>query len=302
LEPDVRRLRGDGLLVGGSLQTLELDGRTRRYHVCDIRKPGVSDPAPLLIVLHGRYGNSSRIQMETGLSALAGRSGFVAVYPEGVKRSWADGRGISGADLLGVQDTVFLDLMLSNLERCIPVDPAAIFLAGHSNGGFMAQRMAVEFPGRFAAVGIVAASLSYFLSGKLTPRAGVPILFIHGTADPVIPFPGKGRGEGKTLPVEASVRRWALCNGCGGEATIDKQGTLSAGMSYQVLRFGPRDASKPAVLYRIDGAGHDWPGSPAPSKSRVFGPFCPDLQASRIVMDFFLRLSGGVYSHPISPQ
>ncbi len=233
------------------------------------------------------------MRKETVLSAMAGRAGFAVVFPEGVKRSWADGRGISPADRLGVRDTVFLDRVLDRLPDLLPGGAGMVFLAGHSNGGFMAQSLALAFPGRFAALGVVSAALSSEQAEKLRPEAAVPILFMHGTADPVIPYDGIKRSEGGTLPAEETARRWAVCNACGEAVTVEEGGVLQAGMSFQALRYGRSGASHPVLLYRIDGAGHDWPGTHAPSTSGLFGPVCGGLPASRILLDFFERIRKG---------
>ncbi len=230
------------------------------------------------------------MEKETGLCTMAGRAGFAVVLPEGAKRSWADGRGISPADRLGVRDTVFLGRILDRLEELLPKGAGEVFLVGHSNGGFMAQRLAVEFPGRFAALGLVAAALSVEQAERLRPEAAVPILFMHGTADPVIPYGGIQRPEGGTLSAEETARRWAVCNACGQAVTIEEQGGLQAGMSFRALRYGRPDATSPVLLYRLEGAGHDWPGTRAPSTSGLFGPVCIDFPASRILMDFFERV------------
>jgi len=270
--------------------TLHLDGRLRRFHLYVPPGGRSCDPCPVLVLLHGRYGSAARIQKETGLATLAGRAGLAVVVPEGVKRSWADGRGLSPADRLGIRDTVFLGRVLDMLQDLLPGKVGEVFLAGHSNGGFMAQSLAVEFPGRFAALGIVAAALSHEQAARLRPEAAVPILVMHGTADPVIPYSGIQRPEGGTLPAEETARRWAVCNACGETVTIEAKGDLRAGMSFRALRYGRPDVSHPVLFYRIEGAGHNWPGTRVPSTSGLFGPVCVDLPASRILLDFFEQI------------
>ncbi len=50
--------------------------------------------------------------------------------------------------------------------------------------------LAIERSHKFAAVAVVAASLSEWLASRFTPSSLMPIVFIHGTADPVTPYVG----------------------------------------------------------------------------------------------------------------
>ena len=65
--------------------------RTYLFHV----PPGL-DPAkkpwPLVIALHGRLGDGASQEHLTGLTKLSDSEGFLVVYPDGVDRSWNDGR------------------------------------------------------------------------------------------------------------------------------------------------------------------------------------------------------------------
>jgi phospholipase/carboxylesterase len=70
-----------------------------------------------------------------------------------------------------------------------PVDPKKIVPIGFSQGGVMAYDLALRDPGRFAGL----AALSSWLPGLLaedlpkTPeQEGLPVLIVHGTADPML--------------------------------------------------------------------------------------------------------------------
>jgi poly(3-hydroxybutyrate) depolymerase len=55
----------------------------------------------VVLVLHGGGGDGSGMRRLSGFDAAADRYGFVAVYPDGYRRSWADGCGASAADRAG---------------------------------------------------------------------------------------------------------------------------------------------------------------------------------------------------------
>ncbi len=67
---------------------------------------------------------------------------------------------------------------------------------------------------RQAAVSVVTASLSEWLASRFTPGRPMPILFIHGTADPVTPYEGGMQpGGARVLSVEDTVKIWVCFNG-----------------------------------------------------------------------------------------
>jgi polyhydroxybutyrate depolymerase len=44
-------------------------------------------PAPLVVVLHGGFGNGAQAERAYGWDAEADRFGFVVAYPDGIRRS-----------------------------------------------------------------------------------------------------------------------------------------------------------------------------------------------------------------------
>src|SRR5690606_38118732 len=90
-----------------------------------------------------------------------------------------------------------------------------VFATGISNGGFFSQYLAKKLPGKIAAVASVAATVPrcYLNYGQSKP---VPVLFILGTKDPLVPYEGgmvAGKGvfsknRGEVLSADESVRYW----------------------------------------------------------------------------------------------
>ena len=245
----------EGVVVSGGLK------RRYRLHV-PAGEMDPSTPIPLIVALHGRYTNGHTLRRETGFDEIADRKRFLVVYPDGFKRSWADGRGITPADRRRVNDVEFLNLLIRGLRYKFPIDDRRIFVVGYSNGGFMAQRWAVETPGRLAAMAVVSASISGATAREITPLNAVPVLFMHGTGDQIIPYGGRKAAGGKAvLPVETAVKLWAAANGCG---TIpDRKDALGRGGDRRlcILIYGSPDKTRQVRLYRIPGGDHAWPGS-----------------------------------------
>ena len=260
----------------------------RRYHIHIPSNYDISSAFPLLIVLHGRLGTGKKMIKQTGFNRIADREGFIVVYPEGFKRGWADGRGITHADKQGVDDVAFIDQLIKVLQEKISIDHTRIYVAGHSNGGFMTQRLAIERSHKFTAVAVVAASLSEWLASRFTPGRPMPILFIHGTADPVTPYVGdRPPGGARVLSVEDTVKKWAHFNGCNKSPEVQEIHGINGSTLVSVFTYLSCQNHSQVKLYRLEGGGHVWPGEPEGLSSSGVGKLSSEIDASEEVWEFF---------------
>src|SRR6185369_1430495 len=100
-----------------------------------------------------------------------------------------------------------------------------------SNGAMFSTLLACRLPGRLAAIAPVAGVNVTRVCGRATPR--VSVLAFHGTADPVVPYPGGPLlggslpllGDIEATPVDDVVARWAAFDGC---ASSPEQTTVAA--------------------------------------------------------------------------
>jgi hypothetical protein len=76
---------------GETRLTIDVSGRTRSFVL--FQPVGLSASVPLVIALHGRLGTGSGMEKLTHFEAIAEREKFLLIYPDGVKKSWNDGRG-----------------------------------------------------------------------------------------------------------------------------------------------------------------------------------------------------------------
>jgi|GEM_PF-3805182 len=95
----MRRGGGDaGRLAAGEIASGGLR-RTYYLHVPSTYDAGV--PTPLVIALHGHFGNGRNMEGQSHFTAIADRSGFIVVYPDGIDRGWNDGRlGANGISMM----------------------------------------------------------------------------------------------------------------------------------------------------------------------------------------------------------
>ena len=247
------------------------------------------DPAPLVVALHGGGGAGIGIAAFSRMNVVADRRGFVVVYPDGVERSWADGRGITDADRAGVDDVRFVSDLIDLLAQRHPIDPGRVFAAGISNGGTMALRLGCELSDRFAAVGVVAASMPATLVRTCAPTRPVSLVLMHGMEDRLMPF---GGGEvmsnrGAVIGAAATVRRWAELNGWASEPrAMSLPAVVDDGTSIVRESF----AGPPGIdveLYAIEGGGHTWPGGLRFASVGQLGRTTRNLDASETIWRFF---------------
>jgi polyhydroxybutyrate depolymerase len=156
--------------------TLQVDGRERTYTYHAPSGYDGTHRVPLVLALHGRLGQGSGEERLSHLDRTSDEHGFLAVYPDGLDRSWADGRGGTSSDRKGVDDVKFLSNLIDRMEHDYKVDASRIYATGMSKGGFMSGRLGCEMSNRITAVAIVAASLSETVAANCHPScAGVGI-------------------------------------------------------------------------------------------------------------------------------
>ncbi|XDD47061.1 PHB depolymerase family esterase [Leptospira sp. WS39.C2] len=241
-----------------------LDGVKRSYLVHYPKKwDGL--PIPLLVALHGRFGNGISMMKQTKLNEVADEKGFIVIFPDGYKRSWADGRGSSPADEASINDVVFIESIVKRMVAEGSVDPKSVFLVGHSNGGFMAQRLAIEKPELWKGVMSVAAQLSvaHLKTKQNFKNHPVSVGIMAGTEDPLVPYSGGYVRDGKEiLSVADSILRWKEWNGC--NESIDKKTKdfIEDGNTLVINfeRYEQCADNKIVTLIRLNGLGHSWPG------------------------------------------
>ncbi len=267
-----------GLTVGTTRRRLRINNAERSYlvHV----PPGYTDvrPVPVVVTFHG-FGASAQAQLAlSGFSAVADRNGFLVVAPES--------RGL-GWDFLTPpsrpgSDASFVVAVLDDLRLVARIDPHRVYATGISNGAAVVFALACANVGGFAAYGAVAGAFYAPLCDRAPPQ---PLVYFHGTADPLVPI-GGGRVFGVSVaPAGQTMARWATHNGCGAEphpSVVASDVTL--------LTFhGGRDGAD-VHYYVIAGGGHCWPGAP-PAIGRVtdrfLGHTTQSISASQIMWDFF---------------
>lgn len=279
-------------------QKLEHQGREREYLVHLPMGAAGTDRLPAVIMCHGAGGTAKTAALATGLSEKADERHFVAIYPQAVPRDarravtflrnptfWNVGSGFGHAERLGIDDVGYLRNILDDSLSRFPIDRACVFIAGFSNGAGFALRAAVELSERFAAVAAVAGHLW----SKAPPPRPLPMLYIIGDEDPIVPRLGgivrSPWGKSHLLPpVIETVEAWARWLGWQNGVHESRP---QPGMILTQYR-GPHSNAR-VDYYRLASTGHVWPGGPALLVERIAGPASSTVDATDLVLNFFFE-------------
>ncbi|MFT4296497.1 MAG: PHB depolymerase family esterase [Micropruina sp.] len=217
---------------------------------------------PLIVLLHGYRSSPADVASMFGVLATAGRHGALVALPEGSKdrngdRFWNAAKAC--CDFFGAQvdDAGYLATVIRELTDSYRVDPARVFLMGHSNGGYMALRFGCDHADAVAAVVSVAGAMDP--DAPCTPRRPVSVLQVHGVADDTVRFEGgEIRGVRYTSAAQ-TVETWRAADGCRGKAVTstplanDPDG-FGAAVGAATWTGCPGGAE--VGLWQVSGAGH----------------------------------------------
>lgn len=221
------------------------------------------DPAPLVVVLHGYSGTADVQQQYFRFQDEAAERGAILAYPDGTPdrrdlQFWNATDACCNFFGSDVDDVAYLAAVVEHVRSLHAIDPQRIFLAGHSNGGFMSYRLACERADLFAAV-VSLAGATYVDPGDCSPSEPVSIAQVHGTLDEVIAYDG-GDIIGNDYPSAATTAAtWAGYNGCDTAIEpgdpIDLDSDL-AGAETAVARFGGCPSAGAVELWTIAEGRH----------------------------------------------
>ena len=269
-------------------ENITVDGLKREfitYIPAGIRN---QDKPPIIISLHGRLGTAAGQMKFADFKPIADREKVIIVCPQGIDRSWNDGRG-TPANAKGINDVKFIDQLITYIINTYNADAGRIYVTGMSNGGFMTSRLACELSNRIAAIAVVAASMDEDMGYQ--PSKPIPAMYIQGTKDPLVPFTGgqmkKGAG-GTIYGHEEVLKKWAEIDNCDSKPIITNipakvnDGTNVIKEEY----INPTNNLKVTGFTIVDG-GHTWPGGSQYLPKFIIGPVTKNLDACEEIWKFF---------------
>ena len=272
----------------------EHGGENRQYLLYAPASYTPGTALPLVVVLHGRPSTAARMAKLTAFNQRAEANDFLVVYPQGQNSFWNYLYGLGEANSQP-DDPGFVLAVLSHVMASHSVDADRIYVAGISNGGFMAQRLACEYRGVFAAFASVAATGYAYMPEECRTRGPVSMLYIHGTADGKVPWQGLSiPGDGGTrrpvtLSMMDSVKYWSARAECARDITRQRVASVAAESRTHVVRMVSRNCAENRVveLFAVMGGGHNWPGVEGVIPARIAGEVNLDIHASDVIWSFF---------------
>ena len=176
------------------------------------------------------------------------------VYPDGLDRSWADGRGVTPSDKNNVSDVKILsglivaasmsDILASS---CDPAKPVSVLLMQGSKD-------------------------------PLAPFAGGSL--------------GKNGDRGTVLPHADAMKEWVALDHCTGDPTIETiPDKVGDGTSINARTYSHCDGGSEVADYSVIDGGHAWPGGVPYSAEFLIGKTSKNLNANEVIWEFFAKHS-----------
>jgi polyhydroxybutyrate depolymerase len=282
-------------------QKLTVDGHDRLYLLHVPAK--LTEPAPLVIALHGGGGNAKNMVRLSRFDEMADREGFIVVYPEAVDHYWNDGRGVEfmRSQKENIDDIKFLRAVVDDVAGRHKINRSRVFATGISNGGFVSHRLAAEASDLVAAIAPVVGGMSPAVAKNFPPKYPVSILIIQGDADPIVPIAGGAIGapgekkRGEILPTADTLALYLKRNGNADDptkSTLDK--VPNDKFSVEIAKYPDGPGGVKTQYYLVHGGGHNWPGPAArPRNVKVTeSKVSPDFSASDVIWEFFKSCPG----------
>ena len=257
-------------------------------------------PLPIVFDLHGWSEPAAIHVLLSDLGTFGDAHRFVTITPDITRPVALWDTALDGADMSWVR------ALLDEIQATLCVDTNRVFFAGMSNGAMMTSSVACALSGRVAAAAAVAGVRN---PAGCTFSRPVPVVAFHGTDDQYLAYDGgygakvadlpnpSGDGTLGTAPIAAQTDAesvpemagaWAVRNGC--DATAPSESRVTSDVALLTWTCPP---GAEAVLYRVDGGGHSWPGSDfSASVADIVGPTTMTISANEIMWSFFR-------SHPL---
>jgi len=239
------------------------------HHAAPIAYPSGEAPHsgwPLVIALHGYNHTGSDALTQVGMPDAP--SWAVTVTPTGMFDStgapfWNASPACCDRDHLAPDDIAYIGTLIDEAQVGAPIDPAAIYIVGQSNGGFLAESVACSNSDVIAAIDV---------SGAVPPTcAHAPALLrAHGTDDPTIAYVG-GQMTGLAPYVGAEDVQTVGCQALGAFGSdhydydlaingMESQVALGVGCATEVVRmYGSKH--QPRLSTAWEGFARAWLGA-----------------------------------------
>ena len=279
--------------------SITVDGKLRSFILYLPKGYDNAGKMPMIFSIHGGSGTPEGMINLSNFKPIADRDKVVLVFPAGIQKNWNDGRPTT-PNQLGINDVALFNQMCDYLLLNFPVDGTRIYATGISNGGFMSSRLGCELSNRIAAIAVVAATMeATVIAPACNPGRAVPALYIHGTADPLVPFTGGemtagGTAGGTILSHFQTIEKWVTINNCNPvPAVTDLPDIANDGTTIKQRTYSGGTNGSEVVSYVVLNGGHTWPQGLQYVSEFIIGKTSQDMNGCEVIWTFFKRFSRG---------
>ena len=236
---------------------------------------GISNPAPLVVALHGCTQSATIYAQQTGWNKLADLHQFYVIYPEQIALNnsskcfnWFEPNDVAKNQGEALSIKQMVDYMITNYS----IDASAVYVTGLSAGAAMSSVMLADYPEIFSKGAIMAgvpykaatSSLNAFtaMNGGVTKTPSQWGDLVRnqnpsytGTQPHVSIFHGTTDFTVNIANATELIKQWTDVNGI--DQTVDQTVTAFNGNSNVEKTVYTDNASNPVVmLYKVTGMGH----------------------------------------------
>ena len=246
-------------------QTIYYDGNNREYELYIPENYNDSNAVPLLFNFHGGNGTISDQIYLSDMRSLADENNFIIVYPQAIADPTDDGslnwifKGDSDHD-----DVYFIESIIDELSSQYSIDLTRVYACGYSLGGEFVYELLCRLNNKIAAGVVVARTMGQYQYENCNPEHPTAIMTILGTEDYESNYDGVVyNGVTYYISADDTHQYWTDYN----NADINPSETelpnnnSSDGSTVTKRIWGNGEACVSVVELRINGGGHDWPGS-----------------------------------------
>ena len=243
---------------GGFPINIDVNGVKRN---CPVYVPqNIEKNRPLLIALHGRWGDGMAMANCTHFEVQADTARFIVACPDGQVRSELGGGNNTGWDANGMtdDDVEFFKKIIDYMSQHYDIDRKRVYLCGFSLGGMMTYHCINVASDIFAAF----ASASGYRLNEYKPvytcKRRVPIMHLHGKDDGFVVYNN----------LQPLINNWVKAIGANPEPEVtEKKGV------YTRRHYKPLEGGYEFDFYSLDGYGHEYKNTESFNESDVIWNF-----------------------------
>lgn len=242
---------------GGFPISIKVNGVDRN---CPVYVPqNIEKNKPLLIALHGRWGNGMAMVDCSHFEVQADTARFIVACPDGLPRPEL-GDNSTGWDANGMtdDDVEFFKKIIDYMSEHYDIDRKRVYLCGFSLGGMMTYHCINVASDIFAAFASASGYRLNEYKPVYTSKRRVPILHIHGKNDGFVVYNN----------LQPLINNWVKAIGANPEPEITEKPGVYTRRHYKPLKGGYE-----FDFYSLDGYGHEYKNTDKFNESDVIWNF-----------------------------